>query len=128
VGPAAPRHETIEGNDVAEERPEVDVQGAEALLAGGAFLLDVREDDEWAAGHAPGAVHVPLGQLEAGLDQLPRDRTIVCICRSGARSGRATDALRGLGYDIVNLAGGSQAWAASGRPFVTDAGAPGRVA
>jgi rhodanese-related sulfurtransferase len=113
---------------MAEGRPEVDVEGAEQLLATGAFLLDVREDDEWAAGHAPGATHVPLGQLEAQLDTLPRDRTIVCICRSGARSGRATDALLPLGFDIVNLVGGSQAWAASGRPFVTDAGSPGRVA
>ena len=113
---------------MADPRPEVDVEEAERLLAAGAFLLDVREDDEWVAGHAPGATHVPLGQLEAQLDTLPRDRTIVCICRSGARSGRATDALLPLGFDIVNLVGGSQAWAVSGRSFVTDAGTPGRVA
>lgn len=86
------------------------------------FLLDVREDDEWAAGHAPGATHVPLGRLAAHVDQLPRDRRIVCICRSGGRSGRATEALAQAGFDAVNMTGGMQAWAAAGLPMVCDDG------
>ena len=107
--------------------PEIDPAGANALVDGGALLLDVREDDEWAAGHAPGATHLRLGLLN---EQRPANdgRTIVAVCRSGARSGKATEALRAWGYDAVNLAGGMQAWAAEGLPVVTDDGGPGTVA
>jgi rhodanese-related sulfurtransferase len=108
--------------------PEVDAEGADALVAEGAFLLDVREPDEWQAGHAPGAVHVPLGALAASREQLPDDRTIVCICRSGARSGRATEAMRSWGLDAINVAGGMKGWASSGRSVVCDDGSPGSVA
>lgn len=109
------------------EIPEVDPAGAQALVDGGALLLDVREDDEWGAGHAPGATHLRLGLLAA---ERPADdgRTIVAVCRSGARSGKATEALRAWGYDAVNLAGGMKAWAAAGLPVVTDDGGPGAVA
>ena len=92
-----------------------------------ALLLDVREDDEWQAGHAPGAQHIPLGQLGARFEELPKDRAIVAICRVGGRSARATEALRGAGYDVVNLTGGMRAWAAAGKPVVTDDGSAGSV-
>lgn len=92
-----------------------------------ALLLDVREDDEWEAGHAVAAVHVALGRLGTEAGGLPRDRRIVAVCRSGGRSERAARALRGAGYDAVNLAGGMQAWAAVGQPVVTADGAPGQV-
>lgn len=106
--------------------PEVDPSGAQELARDGALLLDVREDDEWTAGHAPDAVHLRLGLLA---QQRPeRGRRIVAVCRSGARSGRATEALRQWGYDAVNLAGGMQAWAAAGLPVVTDDGGDGTVA
>ncbi len=93
---------------------------AAELRDGGAFLLDVREVQEWVAGHAPDAVLIPLGQLGARVDELPKDATILCICRSGARSGRAADALTGAGYDSRNVAGGMQAWESSGLPVLDE--------
>lgn len=91
---------------------------AERLVGGGAVLLDVREPDEWEAGHAPGAVHVPLGELGDRLDQLPRDRQIVCVCHLGGRSEKAAIAMARLGYDVANLVGGMEAWSAAGLPVV----------
>jgi rhodanese-related sulfurtransferase len=93
-----------------------------------AWLLDVREDDEWAAGHAPEATHIPLGDLGARTGELPVDQEIYVICRSGGRSGRATQALNGAGWRAVNVAGGMQDWAAAGRPMTTDSGAEPYVA
>jgi rhodanese-related sulfurtransferase len=89
----------------------------------GAWLLDVREDDEWAAGHAPGACHIPLGQLGARAEEVPHDEAVYVICRSGGRSGRAAQALTGAGWEAINVAGGMQDWAAAGRPMITDSGA-----
>ena len=108
--------------------PSVDVDGAQSLLADGAELLDVRRDDEWRAGHAPQAVHVPLDQLPARVGELSTDRRVVAVCRSGARSGRATMYLRSLGLDVVNLEGGMQAWVRAGRDVVGDGGGHGYIA
>ncbi|SDQ22185.1 rhodanese-like domain-containing protein [Quadrisphaera sp. DSM 44207] len=83
----------------------------------GAVLLDVREDDEWAAGHAPGAVHVPLGDLPARLGELPEDDVYV-VCRSGGRSARAVAWLTHHGVDAVNVDGGMGAWQDAGLPLV----------
>ena len=91
------------------------------------MLLDVREDHEWSAGHAVGAVHIPMGELAGRLGELPADPVHV-ICRSGHRSGQVADWLLTQGRDAVNVAGGMHAWAASGRPVVDDSGAPGVVA
>ena len=91
-------------------------------------FLDVREQLEWDAGHIEGAVHVPMGQLRDRLDEVPADRAVVAVCRSGNRSGVVTQALRGVGYDVVNMAGGMQAWAAAGLPFSATDGSPPRVA
>ena len=107
---------------------EVDPGTGRALVDDGATLLDVRHQEEWDAGHAPDAVFLPLDQLGARYTELPDDRTIVVICRSGARSARAAEALVGAGYHAVNLAGGMKAWVADGLPCVTDDGAPGTVA
>jgi rhodanese-related sulfurtransferase len=107
--------EEIEADDAAER--------AEA----GALLLDVREADEWEAGHVAESLHIPMGELGARLDELPTDRPIVAVCRSGARSGAITEALVSRGYDVVNLAGGLQAWMAEGLPLVADDGLPGAV-
>ena len=106
--------------------PDVDIEGALGLLGTGALLLDVREPAEWTAGPAPQAVHLPLGQLRAG--SIPRDRTVLAICRSGNRSGKAADALAAEGFAVHNVAGGMKAWAAAGLPVVTDTGVPGQVA
>ncbi len=88
----------------------------------GAWLLDVREDDEWAAGHAPEARHIPIGQLGARTAEIPQDQDIYVICRSGGRSGRAAQALSGAGWTAINVAGGMQDWAAAGKPMITESG------
>jgi rhodanese-related sulfurtransferase len=106
----------------------VDPATGAQLVAGGALLLDVRTAEEFAAGHAPGAVNVPLAELAARQAELPFDRTIVVVCRSGGRSTTATEALVGAGHRAVNLAGGMQAWTGDARPCVTDDGRPGEVA
>jgi rhodanese-related sulfurtransferase len=92
-----------------------------ADLPAGAALLDVREDDEWAAGHAPAAVHVPMGQVAQRLDELATQfpgRPVHVVCRSGGRSARVTAYLKQAGWDAVNVEGGMRAWAAAGRPMV----------
>ena len=93
----------------------------------GAVLLDVREPDEWEAGHAPEALHVPLAALAARLDQLDESTPVVAVCRVGGRSERAATALIQRGFDAVNMGGGMQAWAAAGLPVVVDSGEPGEV-
>jgi rhodanese-related sulfurtransferase len=90
-------------------------------------LLDVRENDEWSAGHIEGAHHIPLRELSARLDELPKDRTIVAVCRSGSRSDAAVRGLRRLGYEAENLDGGVNAWDRSKLPLVDGSGARGRV-
>jgi len=106
---------------------DVDPAEADRLTVAGAVMVDVREDDEWEAGHAPVAVHVPMGQVVERMGELPTDRTIVCMCRVGGRSGSVAVHLAGAGYDVRNVAGGMQAWAALGLPVVDASGAPGRV-
>ena len=81
----------------------VDPEGAQRLMAEGALLLDVREDEEWEAGHAPEAVHLPMGLVGERIEELPTDRTVVCVCRVGGRSGAVATALDGAGYDVRNL-------------------------
>ncbi|HEX6256081.1 MAG TPA: rhodanese-like domain-containing protein [Euzebyales bacterium] len=107
--------------------PDVDVAQAQKLLADGAMLLDVRRADEWQAGHAPQALHVPLDALPQRIGEVPTDRRVVAVCRSGARSARATKFLRGQGVDAVNLDGGMQAWARSGGDVVGAGGHHGYI-
>ena len=97
------------------------------LRARGAVLLDVREDDEWRAGHAPDAVHVPLGSVGETAARFA-GQEVLTVCRSGARSGRAAKTLAAAGVDVHNVAGGMSAWASAGLPVVRDDGSPGRVA
>jgi rhodanese-related sulfurtransferase len=91
------------------------------------FLLDVRERDEWDAGHVPGSVHIPVRELGPRQDELPTDRTILCVCRSGARSGVVTRALADAGFQAENLEGGLQVWEASGFDLESSDGAQGMV-
>lgn len=93
-----------------------------------AYLLDVREPDEYAAGHAPSAHHVPMMEIPGRLADVPSDGDVVVVCRSGTRSGQVVSYLQANGWDNVrNLSGGMQDWARSGRPVVGDDGRPGRV-
>lgn len=91
-------------------------------------VLDVREDDEWAAGHIEGAVHVPIDEVEQHLDLLAADRPVISVCRSGQRSGKVAKRLAKRGYEAANLDGGLQAWASAGLPLVAADGTPGGVA
>ena len=89
-------------------------------LPPGAVLLDVREDDEWTAGHAPEARHLPMSQLTGRLDEVPAVDPLYVICRSGSRSARVVAFLSQQGVSAVNVAGGMQSWAAAGRPMVAE--------
>lgn len=92
------------------------------LPSTGLILLDVREPDEWEAGHAPGAVHIPLGELPARaaeLVTLPDDQPVYVVCRGGGRSVRAAAWLNKAGLvDAVDVAGGMKSWQTQGRPLV----------
>lgn len=112
------------GTDPAHIR-QVDVHTAARMRADGAILLDVREDDEWAAGHADGATHVPLSKLDPA--SLTAGETIVALCRSGNRSAKAAVVLAEAGFDVVNVTGGMKAWQQAGLPVATDQGKVGTV-
>ena len=107
--------------------PQVTADQAIAMLRDGAALIDVREDDEWQAGHAPDATHIPLGQLGATVSQMDRAQPLVIICRSGRRSDNATVALRQAGYDAYNFIGGMHAWHQAGGAVIAADGQPGTV-
>jgi rhodanese-related sulfurtransferase len=111
----------------AEPVTDIDPAAALGLVDAGAFLLDVREDDEWDAGHAPQAVHVAMGAVTDHIDEIPSDRTVVCVCRVGGRSGSVARALAGAGYDVRNVAGGMLAWEAAGYAVVGGSDGPGRI-
>ena len=96
------------------------------LRGRGAVLVDVREDDEWTAGHAPDAVHLPLGRVGEAAGRFA-GQAVLTVCRSGARSGRAAKTLAAAGVGVHSVAGGMSAWAAAGLPVVRDDGSPGRV-
>ncbi|MFD9462808.1 rhodanese-like domain-containing protein [Streptomyces sp. NPDC060027] len=95
------------------------------------FLLDVREGDEWEAGHAQGALHIPMSEFVARYGELteaaPQDGRVNVICRSGGRSAQVTQYLVQQGIDAVNVEGGMHTWEAMGRPVVNDKGEPGFV-
>ena len=97
---------------------EVTVDELESALQTGAPLIDVREIDEYQAGHVPNAVLVPLASVPSALDVFPTDQRAYVICRSGARSHRACEFLVDQGIDAVNVVGGTLAWITSGRETV----------
>src|ERR1700679_201440 len=101
---------------------EVSASEATELLDGDAILIDVRQENEWDAGHAPMATLIPLAELPDRLDELPRDRLIICACRSGGRSLRAASFLQEQGFDTVNLTGGMMSWFSEDLPFESDNG------
>ncbi len=108
--------------------PTASVAGVPDPIPAGLLVLDVREQDEWDAGHVEGSVHVPLMELGARLAELPEAEQTLVVCRSGNRSAHATAYLLQQGVDAVNLDGGLIAWQGAGRALVTDDGAPARVA
>ena len=106
--------------------PEIEAVDAQAGT-GDKVLLDVRESDEWEAGHAPGAAWIPLGELERARTEIAFNKHIVCICRSGARSASAAEDLISWGFEAMNMTGGMRAWEAAGLPVVRDDETPGEV-
>lgn len=92
------------------------------------FVLDVREDDEWAAGHVEGALHIPMSDFVARFGELTEaiedGRRVHVMCRVGGRSAQVTQYLVRQEIDAVNVDGGMQAWDGAGRPMVTDNGTP----
>ena len=97
---------------------EIDVHQLHAARADGAEIIDVREPAEYVTGHVPGARLVPMSQLGARVQEIPRDRRVYVVCASGNRSGAMTDLLRARGIDAVNVTGGTKAWVAAGLPVV----------
>lgn len=111
---------------MTDPRPDVSVQqAADASETGLVLLVDVREDDEWTAGHAPEALHVLLAALDAA--DLPTDRPVVAVCRSGNRSALAATQLAEAGFEVANMSGGMTAWAAAGLPVIRADGSPGEI-
>lgn len=105
------------------------LSGAEARerVRDGAQLIDVRENGEWNAGHAPQAVHIPTAQVSSRLNRLRKDKDIVVVCRSGNRSRSVTSMLRKQGYEAYTLKGGMRAWQAAEGQVLDRKGRPGRI-
>ena len=98
----------------------VSVSQAAALRDGGAYVLDVREPSEFAAGHIAGATLIPLGELASRTSEVPHDRTVVVVCHSGNRSAQGRDMLRQAGFtNATSMAGGLTDWVAAGLPLTT---------
>ena len=99
--------------------PTTEVDAIPERIPADLVVLDVREPHEWAAGHIDGAIHIPLGEIPARVGELdPSVRTLV-VCHLGGRSARATQWLHAQGHDVVNVAGGMEAWEIAGRPVVS---------
>jgi rhodanese-related sulfurtransferase len=96
-------------------------------VSAGATILDVREHDEWRAGHVDGSVHMPMGEVTARWGELRTADDLVVVCRHGVRSYQVAAYLAHAGVEAVNLDGGLVAWTRAGRPVVTDDGTGGRV-
>ncbi|MEN9715363.1 MAG: hypothetical protein RJA35_830 [Actinomycetota bacterium] len=94
---------------------EVSIEDLAREIENGSYVLDVREDDEWAAGHVPSAHHIPLGDLESRIDEVEDGARVFVICRSGVRSQKGADILFNNGIDAVSVAGGTMGWIESGR-------------
>jgi rhodanese-related sulfurtransferase len=109
------------------EIPTAAVAGVPDPLPEHLVVLDVREDDEWEAGHIEGSVHIPLMQLANRFAEVPTTGQTLVVCRVGSRSAHATAYLLRQGVDAVNLAGGLAAWAAARRSLVSDDGRSPRV-
>lgn len=95
----------------------VDVnEASEKIKRGEVFILDVRQPDEFKGGHIKGATLIPLGELGSRMSELPSDKDILCVCRSGSRSGMAAGQLSGAGFNVINMQGGMMMWQSAGLP------------
>jgi rhodanese-related sulfurtransferase len=92
-------------------------RAAEMIEAGDVAVVDVRRDYEWDAGHLPEAVRIEVNELTSRSDEIPREKTVIFICRAGNRSGMAAEAFRQAGWDAYHVDGGLQAWVEAGQPL-----------
>jgi rhodanese-related sulfurtransferase len=104
--------------DLSALPASVDVETAHALQDHpDVYMLDVREPDEYEAGHIPGITLIPMGEVADRLAEIPKDKMLIVTCRTGNRSGQVADLLRELGYaDVHNMEGGIVAWEEAGYP------------
>jgi len=100
------------------ETPEINIDQLAEAVRGGTTIVDVREPGEFTAGHVPGAVLIPMGQLPGRMGELHRGAPVYVVCASGNRSATMTGFLRSAGFDAYSVAGGTSGWARSGRPVV----------
>ena len=96
---------------------QLDARAAASRASDGAVLLDVREEAEWRAGHAPGAIHMPYEHVRDRAREIPAGRPIVAYCASGVRSSLAASLLESTGRDVANMRGGFTAWRGAGLPI-----------
>jgi rhodanese-related sulfurtransferase len=100
---------------MSDRTPEIDIEAFAAARDGG-VVVDVREPMEYVAGHVPGALLIPMGQLASRMGELEKDKPVFVICASGNRSLAMTDLLNGNGFDAKSVASGTKGWVRSGRP------------
>lgn len=117
------KHERMDSDAV----PQADITTVPPNFDESVILLDVREDDEWQRGHAPGALHIPMGQVPARIDEIDSAAALFVVCQGGGRSQRVSQYLAQNGYAPVNVSGGMMAWAGAGRPVITDDGGQGVI-
>lgn len=107
------------GTETGSLPTSMSVSEAADLFKEGAFLLDVRQTEEWVQGHIEGAVSIPLGELQYRTSEIPTDRDILIICRTGNRSSQARSILRAAGFKrTTSIIGGFNAWIANGLPVI----------
>jgi len=118
--PTTPPAASVPAGAVQALAAEVSVAQASGLRDAGAFMLDVRQPDEWAAGHIPDATLIPLGELKTRLAEVPKDAKVIVVCRSGHRSAQGRDILRAAGYpSVTSMAGGMNEWTVAGYDTTT---------
>jgi rhodanese-related sulfurtransferase len=100
---------------------EIDIEALEQFLGAGAPLIDVRQPDEYAEAHVPGAKLIPMDELPELVEEISMDVPVYLICATGARSNRASQWLLAQGFDATNVAGGTKAWIEAGKPTVSGA-------
>ena len=110
-----------QGTNESKSYPhEISVTEAVAKRDAGAFILDVRQPEEWNEFHVPGSTLIPLGELASRVSELPQDQEIVVVCRSGNRSAQGRDILLGAGFtQVTSMAGGLTQWEAAGYPTIS---------
>ena len=110
----------VANSNAAPLPDEISVAEAAAKREAGAFILDVRTQEEWNEYHIPGSTLIPLDQLETRVKEVPQDKEVVVVCRSGNRSKPGRDALKAAGFtQVTSMSGGLKEWSAAKLPTVT---------